>query len=119
MAYRRGVSQTLERVYLLLFEEGSDEVINEPLFFDIMRDEAYEMRYEEKDHSVFLDILFRRSLKRLEESGKNTIEAVEEEIEEIKEEIDRVMRKNTVQNARNAERLELMEERIKKIEKKK
>ena len=124
MAYRRGVNQTIEQLCWILFdEEEADDVVedvqvmNLDLFFDILRDESYEMRYEKKNHPIFLHTLFLRAIKKLHESGLNTIEAIEGDIEKIILNIDKKIIRSEVQNAQIREHIEALQERMTQIEK--
>lgn len=120
MAYRRGVNQTIEQLCWILFDEYNDladDVMNLDLFFDILRDESYEMRYEKKNHPVFLHTLFLRAIKKLHESGLNTIEAIEGDIEKIILNIDKKIIRSGVQNAQIRECIEALQERMTQIEK--
>ena len=120
MAYRRGVNQTIEQLCWILFDEYNDladDVMNLDLFFDILRDESYEMRYEKKNHPIFLHTLFLRAIKKLHESGLNTIEAIEGDIEKIILNINKKTIRSEVQNAQTREHIEALQERITQIEK--
>ena len=119
-AYRRGVNQTIEQLCWILFDEYNDladDVMNLDLFFDILRDESYEMRYEKKNHPVFLHTLFLRAIKKLNKSGLNTIEAIEGDIEKIILNINKKTIRSEVQNAQTREHIEALQERITQIEK--
>ena len=119
-AYRRGVNQTIEQLCWILFDEYNDladDVMNLDLFFDILRDESYEMRYEKKNYPVFLHTLFLRAIKKLHESGLNTIEAIEGDIEKIILNINKKTIRSEVQNAQTREHIEALQERITQIEK--
>jgi hypothetical protein len=119
-AYRRGVNQTIEQLCWILFDEYNDladDVMNLDLFFDILRDESYEMRYEKKNYPIFLHTLFLRAIKKLHESGLNTIEAIEGDIEKIILNIDKKIIRSEVQNAQIREHIEALQERMTQIEK--